>query len=58
MRPSDHHNPDKVARLVSERTAVINQSRALLLERGIIVRQGPQERSYETRLTKAATTIE
>jgi transposase len=27
-------------RLVSERTAVVNQIRAFLLERGIIVRQG------------------
>ena len=30
------------SRLVSERTAVINQIRAFLLERGIAVRQGPR----------------
>jgi transposase len=43
-------------RLVGERTALINQLRALLLERGIIVAQG--RRKLERQLTEMGTQVE
>jgi hypothetical protein len=36
----DHGNTPVLDRLVGERTALINQLRAVLLERGIVVPQG------------------
>ena len=43
-------------RLVGERTALINQLRAVLLERGIIVAQG--RRKLERQLTEMGTQVE
>jgi hypothetical protein len=40
-------------RLVSQRTGIINQIRAFLLERGIAVRQGPRFLRTELPLTRA-----
>jgi len=39
-------------RLVSQRTGIINQIRAFMLERGIAVRQGPYERNCPLSLAR------